>query len=114
MLTTRSTSGNSKRWGTSASRSFGPMSGSESIIENTSSMHSRNSFGESNEAPIAYEALFGERPVLVPVGRLAFAGVFDVAGRDELRLPAAERRAGVDLATSSAATRWESASTSRR
>src|SRR3954454_19432098 len=44
MLTTRSRSGNSKRCGVSASRSFGPMSGSVLIIWNTRSMTSRNSF----------------------------------------------------------------------
>src|SRR3954452_5489250 len=43
-LTTRSRSGNSKRCGVSASRSFGPMSGSVLIISNTRSMTSRNSF----------------------------------------------------------------------
>src|SRR4051794_26990599 len=42
-LTTRSRSGNSKRCGVSASRSFGPMSGSVLIISNTRSMTSRNS-----------------------------------------------------------------------
>src|SRR3954462_14424341 len=50
MLTTRSRSVNSKRWGTSASRSFGPMSGSESIIEKTASMTSTNSSSELNSA----------------------------------------------------------------
>src|SRR3954465_11316671 len=50
MLTTMSTSVNSKRCGTSASRSFGPMSGSSSIIANTRSMTSRNSCGERNSA----------------------------------------------------------------
>src|SRR4051794_38950432 len=44
MFTTRSRSGNSKRCGVSASRSFGPMSGSVLIISNTRSMTSRNSF----------------------------------------------------------------------
>ena len=38
MFTTMSTSGNSKRCGTSASRSFGPMSGSSSISWKTRSM----------------------------------------------------------------------------
>ena len=46
MLTTMSTSENSKRCGTSAARSFGPMSGSVSIIEKIRSMTSRNSLGE--------------------------------------------------------------------
>src|SRR3954449_2206913 len=50
MLTTMSTSVNSKRCGTSASRSFGPMSGSSSMIANTRSMTSRNSCGERNSA----------------------------------------------------------------
>src|SRR4051794_19638854 len=50
MLTTRSRSVNSKRWGTSASRSFGPMPGSASIIEKTSSMTSTNSSSEENSA----------------------------------------------------------------
>src|SRR4051812_39943051 len=50
MLTTMSTSVNSKRCGTSASRSFGPMSGSSSIIANTRSMTSRNSCGDRNSA----------------------------------------------------------------
>src|SRR6478609_8545845 len=44
MFTTRSRSGNSKRCGVSASRSFGPMSGSVLIISKTRSMTSRNSF----------------------------------------------------------------------
>src|SRR3979490_835415 len=48
MFTTRSTSSNSNRWGTSASRSFGPIAGSSLIIENTRSMTSRNCLGESN------------------------------------------------------------------
>src|SRR6185503_17485480 len=50
MLTTTSKSVNSKRWGVSASRSSGPISGSRSIIANTSSMHSRSSRADSNEA----------------------------------------------------------------
>src|SRR6476660_1295755 len=50
MFTTRSRSVNSKRWGTSASRSFGPMSGSSSIIEHTASMTSTNSSSELNSA----------------------------------------------------------------
>src|SRR5215216_3208723 len=40
--------------GTSASRSFGPISGSSSIIEKTRSMTSLNSLGESKEAPMGY------------------------------------------------------------
>src|SRR3954447_2378931 len=55
MFTTRSTSVNSKRCGTSASRSFGPMSGSPSIIEKIWSMTSRTSSGDENSAPIAYD-----------------------------------------------------------
>src|SRR3954451_20433905 len=50
MFTTRSRSVNSKRCGTSASRSFGPISGSASIIEKTASMTSTNSFSELNSA----------------------------------------------------------------
>src|SRR5918999_1708709 len=50
MLTTRSRSVNSKRCGTSASRSFGPISGSVSIIEKTSSMTSTNSSSVVNSA----------------------------------------------------------------
>ena len=44
---------NSKRCGTSASRSFGPMSGSSSIISKTWSMTVRNSFSDVNSAPMA-------------------------------------------------------------
>src|SRR5438874_13535999 len=51
MFTTRSTSGNSNRWGVSASRSFGPISGSVLIIVNTWSMTSRNSFAELKLTP---------------------------------------------------------------
>src|SRR5215218_9281737 len=40
--------------GMSASRSFGPISGSSSIIEKTRSMTSLNSLGESKEAPMGY------------------------------------------------------------
>jgi hypothetical protein len=43
MFTTRSRSGNSNRCGVSASRSFGPISGSVLIIWNTRSITSRNS-----------------------------------------------------------------------
>src|ERR1044072_8550640 len=55
MFTTRSTSGNSNRCGTSASRSFGPMSGSSLIAEKIQSMIDRNSFGDENSAPMAQE-----------------------------------------------------------
>src|SRR3954452_14625116 len=55
MLTTRSTSGNSNRWGTSASRSFGPMSGSSLIVVKIQSMIVRNSFDDENSAPMAQE-----------------------------------------------------------
>src|SRR5215218_4886669 len=55
MLATRSRSSNSYRIGTSASRSLGPMSGSSFIIENTRSITSLNSLGESKEAAIGYE-----------------------------------------------------------
>src|SRR3954454_21081343 len=47
MFTTWSTSGNTNRCGVSASRSFGPMSGSVLISWNARSMTSRNSFGDS-------------------------------------------------------------------
>src|ERR687886_458403 len=50
MFTTRSRSGNSNRWGVSASRSFGPISGSVLIIVNTWSITSRNSFADLNSA----------------------------------------------------------------
>src|SRR6185295_11297922 len=55
MFTTRSTSGNSNRCGTSASRSFGPMSGSSLIAEKIQSMMVRNSFGDENSAPMAQD-----------------------------------------------------------
>src|SRR4051812_19612243 len=48
MFTTWSTSGNTNRWGVSASRSLGPMSGSVLISSKARSMTSRNSFGDSN------------------------------------------------------------------
>src|SRR3954454_5449599 len=48
MFTTLSTSGNTKRCGVSASRSFGPMSGSVLMSSNTRSMTSQNSLGDSN------------------------------------------------------------------
>src|SRR5215211_8486018 len=51
-LTTRSTSGNSNRWGVSASRSFGPISGSVLISSKVLSRTSRNSAGE-RKLPIA-------------------------------------------------------------
>src|SRR3954454_6087441 len=47
MFTTWSTSGNTNRCGVSASRSFGPMSGSVLMSWNARSMTSRNSFGDS-------------------------------------------------------------------
>src|SRR5262245_46040011 len=52
MFTTMSTSGNSKRCGVSASRSFGPISASVLISAKVLSMTSRNSFEDVNE-PIA-------------------------------------------------------------
>src|SRR5215207_6444569 len=56
MLTTRSRSVNSKRCGTSASRSLGPISGSASIIAKTWSMTSTNSSSESNSTlPMAQD-----------------------------------------------------------
>ena len=45
MFTMRSRSVNSKRCGTSASRSFGPISGSSDIIEKVRSITSTNSSG---------------------------------------------------------------------
>src|SRR4051794_10776251 len=53
MFTTRSRSSNSKRWGTSASLSLGPISGSSLIRENVRSMTSRNCWGESKGVDIA-------------------------------------------------------------
>src|SRR3954453_17370921 len=47
MFTTWSTSGNTNRCGVSASRSFGPMSGSVLMSSNTRSMTCRNSSGDS-------------------------------------------------------------------
>src|SRR5215211_8037477 len=48
LFTTSSRSGNSKRWGVSASRSFGPMSESVDMSENALSITSRNSSRERN------------------------------------------------------------------
>src|SRR5262249_39587354 len=53
MFITRSTSSNSNRWGTSASRSLGPISGSSLIIAKTRSITSRNSLGDWNGLAIA-------------------------------------------------------------
>src|SRR6185436_14305585 len=53
MLTTASWSGNSNRWGTCASRSFGPISGSVLMIMNTLSMTSLNSRAELNSVMAA-------------------------------------------------------------
>src|SRR4051794_22084200 len=61
-LTTRSRSGNSKRCGVSASRSFGPMSGSSLMSENVRSMTSRNSFADLN--PIPFRTLHERRSTL--------------------------------------------------
>src|SRR3954447_13072067 len=59
MFTTLSTSGNTKRCGVSASRSFGPMSGSVLMSSNTRSMTSRNSVGDLNSlAPMARASLY--------------------------------------------------------
>src|SRR5215211_4041714 len=55
MLTTRSTSGNSNRCGTSASRSLGPMSGSSLIVVKIQSMTVRNSLGEEKSSAMAQE-----------------------------------------------------------
>ena len=70
MFTTRSTSGNSNRCGTSASRSFGPISGSSLIAEKIQSMMVRNSFGDENSAPMVQDD--EEEPVeRVPAGFFA-------------------------------------------
>src|SRR5918994_3986310 len=53
MFATMPTSLTSYRIGPSAARSFGPMSGSSLIIQNTRSMTVRNSFDERNSAPMA-------------------------------------------------------------
>src|SRR5262245_14665915 len=53
MFITRSTSSNSNRWGTSASRSLGPISGSSLIIVKTRSITSRNCLGDWNGLAIA-------------------------------------------------------------
>src|SRR4051795_1188416 len=91
MLTTTSKSENSKRWGVSASRSLGPMSGSASIIAKTWSIASRSSFADSNEAPTAYEVPFvagglGSVAAGLSLGAAGFfvgtaAGFFAVTGR---------------------------------
>src|SRR5437762_57084 len=57
MFTTRSRSGNSKRCGVSASRSFGPMSGSVLIIVNALSITSRHSPAELKPMPEPYAEL---------------------------------------------------------
>src|SRR5688500_15460795 len=59
MFTTRSTSVNSNRCGTSASRSLGPMSGSSLIIEKTWSMTVRNSLSDRNSTAIVQEPCAG-------------------------------------------------------
>src|SRR5688500_594890 len=59
MFTTRSTSVNSNRCGTSASRSLGPMSGSSLIIEKTWSMTVLNSLSDRNSVAIAQEPCAG-------------------------------------------------------
>src|SRR3954452_20654607 len=51
MFTTRSRSGNSKRCGVSASRSFGPISGSVLMSPKVLSMTSRNSLEDLNAIP---------------------------------------------------------------
>src|SRR5947199_4002014 len=61
MLTTRSTSSNSNRWGTSASRSFGPIPGSSLIIVKIRSMTSTNSFGDRNDVSMVLPSLPGPR-----------------------------------------------------
>src|SRR4051812_49016151 len=96
MFTTRSTSGNSNRCGTSASRSFGPISGSSLIVEKIQSMMVRNSFGDENSAPMVQEdeepedPVERERVVRVPAGFFAavlrLAGFFAAVLRD--RVPA--------------------------
>src|SRR3954452_17210421 len=72
MFTTRSRSGNSKRWGTSASRSFGPMSGSSLMAAKIQSMTVRNSLGDENSAAMAQEddERRGERELAERVDRV--------------------------------------------
>src|SRR5919108_1573484 len=70
MLTTRSTSGNSNRWGTSASRSFGPISASSLIIAKTRSITVRNSLGDENSAPIGQEDERDDRVAREPEDRV--------------------------------------------
>src|SRR5829696_1728407 len=79
MFTTRSTSSNSQRIGTSASRSFGPISGSSSIIPNTRSITVLNSLGESKETPTAGQELELEPP---DEGFFAVLARRDAAGLD--------------------------------
>src|SRR3954464_8626330 len=65
MFTTWSTSGNTNRCGVSASRSFGPMSGSVLISSNARSMTSRNSSGDSKALlPIPRASLYERRAAL--------------------------------------------------
>src|ERR1044071_7898407 len=80
MFTTRSTSGNSKRCGTSASRSFGPIPGSSLIAEKIQSMMVRNSFGDENSAPMAQE---DEEEPEDPVERV-LAGFFAAVLRERV------------------------------
>src|SRR6266480_1335104 len=111
MFTTRSKSSNSNRWGTSASRSLGPIPGSSLIIENTRSMTSRNCLGDSNSGFIAPPwklavRLAHAQALLVPRHRVGAPGQCISQLRDlarelpELRLDALEaigraiRRAG--------------------
>src|SRR5947209_36114 len=62
MLTTISTSVNSKRCGVSASRSFGPISGSSLISVKVRSITSRNSCGDLN-AVIGAAGVYGQEPL---------------------------------------------------
>src|SRR4051795_1146314 len=96
MFTTSSKSVNSNRCGVSASRSFGPMSASRSIIANTSSMHSRSSRADSNEAPTAQLVDFFAAVRRDAADFLAAAGL-------RVRLPAAFARVVVRLARDFAA-----------
>src|SRR5829696_8406017 len=94
MFTTRSTSSNSQRIGTSASRSFGPISGSSSIIPKTRSITVLNSLGESKETPTAGQELELEPPdegFFAVLARRDAAGLGAAVRRADARLDADER-----------------------
>src|SRR3954471_4676302 len=80
MFTTSSRSGNSQRWAVSASRSFGPMSGSADISSKQRSMTSRNSSADL-KLPIPSVTL-GERgsPLHQVLVELLLDGVADALG----------------------------------